>query len=82
MLEFVGNGNAVTVVPDGHDDRGIEDAHGVDGFPKHAFGRACVADRAPSNFVAVVAEVGELLKISDLAVKHGSVGQAHQARHL
>ena len=60
-LQFIGDGYAVAVIPNGDNGRGAQHADGVDRFPEQTFGAGGVADGAEGDFVAAAREVRHLL---------------------
>ncbi len=81
-LVHVVDGDAVVVVPDRHQERRPQHAHGVDRLPEHAFGAAGVADGAEGDLVAAVGKARQVPEAVELAVEARGVGEAHEAGHL
>ena len=59
-LELVGNRDAIAVIEDGYDGRGVQDADGVESLPEHSFGGRGVSDRCPGDLIPVMRELVEM----------------------
>ena len=55
-LQFIGDRDAVAVVPDRQQHRHLQNADGVDGFPKNSLRAGGVPDGAEGDFIAAAAE--------------------------
>ena len=68
-LVLHGDGNAVAVVPDRHQQRDLEYPGGVHRFEEHALRRRRIADGGEADFVAVVGERGQVTQIGVIPVQ-------------
>jgi len=86
-LEFLGDRNAVAIVPYAHAQRDTKDSRRVDRFPKHPLRRRGVPDGAEGDLIAALREAlglepGLLHLLAEGTVMLARVGQAQQAGHL
>ena len=82
-LQFVRHRDAVAVVPDGDDERDLQDARGVHRLPEEALARPGVAARAEADLVAVVREAARgLAQARRDAVELRGPREPDRARHL